>query len=85
MLSCPCHSVVIGPFSINGVPLRRVAQAYVIATQTKIEFADVNIPDELDDDYFRRSTSKGTGDAIFAESKQVGCLSSCLCTSTTEL
>ena len=68
---CPCHIVLIGPFSINGVPLRRVAQAYVIATQTKIDISGVNLPDGLDDDYFRRSTSKGTGDAIFAESKQV--------------
>lgn len=64
--------VHVGPFSINGVPLRRVAQAYVIATQTKIDISGVNLPDSLDDDYFRRSTSKGTGDAIFADSKQVG-------------
>lgn len=54
------------------MPLRRVAQAYVIATQTKIDISGVAFPDELNDDYFRRSsTAKGSGNAIFAESKQV--------------
>ena len=60
-----------GPFSVNGVPLRRVAQAYVIATQTKVDIDGVNLPESLNDDYFRRSGAKSSGEGIFADSRMV--------------
>ena len=58
---------------MNGVPLRRVNQAYVIATRTKIDLRKLDIPTRLDDDYFRRSKTKprAGGGGIFTESKQV--------------
>lgn len=59
--------LVCGPFKINGVPARRVNQAYVIATSTKIE-----LPSDLDtskfDDAFFKAAEKDDGekDEMFA-------------------
>lgn len=46
--------LVSGPYKINGVPLRRVNPAYVIATSTKIDVSKTNVS-KFDDDYFSRS------------------------------
>ena len=35
--------LVTGPYAINGVPLRRVNPAYVIATSTKVSLDGVNV------------------------------------------
>lgn len=65
--------LVTGPFTVNGVPLRRVCQAYVIATKTKVELGNLSLPDRLTDDYFRRSApqkKKVDSSEIFSDSKQ---------------
>jgi len=45
--------LVTGPFKINGVPLRRVNQAYVIATSTRVDLTGLNIDKKFNDNYFR--------------------------------
>ncbi len=72
MLLCGARPPSVGPFCCNAVPLRRICQAYVIATQTKVDVSGLKLPDKLDDEYFRRSTPKKKGESeIFADAKQV--------------
>ncbi|KAL0949453.1 hypothetical protein HGRIS_009508 [Hohenbuehelia grisea] len=49
--------LVTGPYKVNGVPLRRVNQAYVIATSTKIELGDAKL-DKFNDAYFAKDATK---------------------------
>ncbi|KDP43428.1 hypothetical protein JCGZ_16715 [Jatropha curcas] len=63
--------LVTGPFKINGVPLRRVNQSYVIATSTKVDIAGVNV-DKFDDKYFAKQAEKKKkkGEGEFFESEK---------------
>lgn len=60
--------LVTGPYKINGVPLRRVNQAYVIATSTKVDVSGVKV-DSFDDKYFSRAADppKAEGEVEFFE------------------
>merc|ERR1712100_928894 len=63
--------LVTGPFKINGVPLRRVNQKYVIATSTKLDF-QLSVPESVDDEYFSRVELKAQSDeGPFQNAKEV--------------
>ncbi|KVH97067.1 Ribosomal protein L2 domain 2 [Cynara cardunculus var. scolymus] len=61
------------PFKINGVPLRRVNQSYVIATSTKVDISGVNV-EKFDDKYFgkqvEKKKKKGEGEFFEAEKEE---------------
>ncbi|MDG2769615.1 hypothetical protein P7M38_23995, partial [Vibrio parahaemolyticus] len=64
--------LVTGPFKINGVPLRRVNQSYVIGTSTKANVSAVNV-DQFDDKYFAKEAQKkkkGEGEFFEAEKEE---------------
>merc|ERR1712122_395329 len=50
--------LVTGPYHLNGCPLRRINQIYVIATKTKVDVSGVQIPERVNDEYFRRQKLK---------------------------
>jgi len=45
--------LITGPHKLNGVPLRRINQIYVIATSTKLDLSSAKL-DNLDDKFFKR-------------------------------
>lgn len=56
---------------MNGVPLRRVNQAYVIATSTVVDVKSVSVPESVTDKFFQAEASKtAKGEADFLALKQ---------------
>ena len=61
--------LVTGPYKLNGVPLKRVNQAYVLPTCTKVELADV--AKDVTDDLFKRVDVKRENEKDFLEEPAV--------------
>lgn len=51
--------LVTGPFGVNGVPLRRIPQCYVIVTSTKLPIDAITLPKEVEDEkeFFGKKTT----------------------------
>ena len=47
--------LITGPYKINGVPLRRINQRYVIATSTRVNLKNLNLDSKFDDKYFKKA------------------------------
>lgn len=56
--------LVTGPYKINGVPLKRVNQAYTITTSTKIDLKGVKL-DGIEDALFKKEKSSKKGEEKF--------------------
>ena len=64
--------LVTGPYKVNGVPLKRVNQAYTMTTSTKVSLAGVEVS-KIDDALFKREkkAKKATEEKFFADSAKV--------------
>ncbi|KAH6759335.1 Ribosomal protein L6 family protein [Perilla frutescens var. frutescens] len=63
--------LITGPYKVNGVPLRRVNQAYVIGTSTKVDISGVDVS-KFDDKYFGKQVEKKKkkGESEFFEAEK---------------
>jgi large subunit ribosomal protein L6e len=62
-----------GPFKLNGCPMRRINQKYVIATSCKLDVSKVVVPENVDDAFFARTkapVAKTTDAEIFDVKKE---------------
>ena len=62
--------LVTGPYKVNGVPLKRVNQAYTIATSTKVDVSKVDVK-AINDEFFAKeqADSKTKEEKFFAADK----------------
>merc|ERR1712025_1153677 len=63
--------VLAGPHKLNGCPLRRINQRYLLATSAKVDLAGVAVPENVNDKYFARvkaeKAAKKEGDIFDAK------------------
>lgn len=64
--------LVTGPYKVNGVPLKRVNQAYTLTTSTKVSLNGVDVA-KIDDALFKKEkkTKKQGKEQFFAEAGKV--------------
>merc|ERR1711862_1092439 len=47
--------LITGPMKLNGCPMRRINQNYLLATKTQVDITSVKLPETINDDYFKRA------------------------------
>jgi len=66
--------LITGPHVINGCPVRRMHQQYVIVTSTKLDLSGVKVPENINDAYFKPSAEKAPkgkdGGDVFSPEKE---------------
>jgi large subunit ribosomal protein L6e len=68
---CVCRLCVplvcAGPYKVNGVPLRRLNQAYVITTSKTVDISGVKLPESVNDKFFvaTEEAKKAKSEAAF--------------------
>merc|ERR1712146_633261 len=69
--------LITGPYKVNGIPLRRVPQSYVIGTSTVVDVSGAEIPEEVNDAMFKKpkSAKKKSEDGPFASEEEKAPLS----------
>merc|ERR1711894_151038 len=67
--------LITGPMKLNGCPMRRISQHYLLATKTQVDITSVKIPDNVNDDFFKRAKApkgkKAEGGDIFTSKKRI--------------
>lgn len=66
--------LVTGPYKLNGVPLKRVNQAYILPTKTRVNLSSIPTLDQVNDAFFKRaavSSDKKDKKATFFDDPKV--------------
>merc|ERR1712228_809820 len=66
--------LITGPMKLNGCPMRRINQIYLLATENSLDVSAVKLPENINDDYFKHAKApkakKTEGGDIFAAKKE---------------
>jgi large subunit ribosomal protein L6e len=61
-------ALVTGPYKVNGIPLKRVSQAYIIPTSTQLEIPSV--AESINDEYFKKAKEAPKEKKFLKEEKE---------------
>merc|ERR1739848_94643 len=62
--------LVTGPYKVNGVPLRRIPQSYVIATSTRLDLSKISEAADVSEQMFVREKKKRNTEGMFEQDQQ---------------
>jgi len=65
--------LITGPMKLNGCPMRRINQIYLLATENALDVSAVEVPENVNDEYFKHARPekvKKEGGDIFTSKKE---------------